>query len=62
MLTADCGYARRSWEEMIMPGVCINRKQLYDSLLWEKEMAASPDCIDALANHDVDVKPQVIEV
>lgn len=62
MLTSDCGYARRSWEEMIMPGVCVNRKQLYDSLLWEKQMAASPDCIDALANHDPDVDPCVIEI
>ncbi|MDO4930974.1 MAG: N-acyl homoserine lactonase family protein [Bacteroidales bacterium] len=62
MLTSDCGYARRSWEQMIMPGVCINRQQLHDALLWEKQMAASPNCIDALANHDADVTPTVIEV
>lgn len=62
MLNSDCGYSRRSWQEMIMPGVCVNRRQLRDSLLWERDMAASPACIDALANHDADISPCVIEV
>ena len=62
LLTSDCGYATKSWEKMILPGVMINKKQLIESLYWEKEMSQKSNCIKVIANHDPDTMPQTIEV
>lgn len=62
LLTSDCGYASKSWEQMILPGVMINKEQLIKSLEWEKNMAKKPNCIEALANHDPDINPHTIEL
>ena len=62
LLTSDCGYARKSWEKMILPGVIQNKKELTESLKWVKMMAADPACIETLANHDADVEPHIIEL
>ena len=62
LLAADTGYAKKSWEQMILPGVSVNKKQLIQSLQWVKEMASNPNCIEALANHDADIKPHTIKL
>jgi len=62
LLTSDCGYAPKSWEQMILPGVMVNKKQLFESLSWEKEMSQKANCIRVIANHDPDTKPQTIEI
>lgn len=61
LLSSDCGYGKKSWEEMILPGVMQNKEQLITSLKWVKQMSENPNCIETLANHDADVKPHVIE-
>lgn len=60
LLVADTGYAKKSWENLIIPGISINKKQAYQSLKWVKEMASQQNCLAALANHDPDVKPHII--
>ncbi|MBU0992721.1 MAG: N-acyl homoserine lactonase family protein [Proteobacteria bacterium] len=57
----DCGYAKKSWEQMIMPGICKNEDQLRKALEWERIMSRQPNCIDIIACHDTEAKPQVIE-
>lgn len=52
LLAADVGYANRSWEEMLTPGICTSRKAAITSLGWAREAAHNPHCVEALANHD----------
>lgn len=60
LLVADTGYAKKSWENLVIPGISINKKQAYQSLKWVKEMASQQNCIAVLANLDPDVKPHTI--
>lgn len=62
LLAADTGYAARSWEKMITPGICTSRKDAITSLGWIREQAHSKDCIAAIANHDPEVDAQIIEL
>lgn len=62
LLASDCGYAKKSWEQLILPGVMFNKKQLIETLQWVKAMSQKSGCIDVFANHDPDVKPQTIEI
>ncbi|MNC19851.1 N-acyl homoserine lactonase AttM [compost metagenome] len=62
LLANDCGYAAKSWEEMILQGVLVNKKQAVESLQWVKKMSEQSGCIEVLANHDQNVKPHVIVV
>lgn len=60
LLYADGGYATKSWQEMIMPGIADDKVAVKKSLAWIREISLNPNCIASLANHDTDVKPQVI--
>lgn len=60
LLVADTGYARKSWENLIIPGISINKKQAYQSLKWVKEMVSQQKCLAVFANHDPDVEPHTI--
>ena len=62
LLTADCGYGKRSWEELILPGVVYNKEELLESLKWVQLMSGSPNCVEVLANHDAEVKPHIISL
>ena len=62
LLTSDAGYAAESWKENLTPGVVNNREQAQASLDWVRQTVNDPHCLLALANHDPEVKPQVIEV
>jgi glyoxylase-like metal-dependent hydrolase (beta-lactamase superfamily II) len=62
LLTSDCGYGRKSWEQMILPGVVVNRKQFIESLLWVGNMAKESNCLEVVANHDTEIVPHTIEV
>lgn len=62
LLTGDCGYATKSWKEMILPGLYYNKKIMVNSLLWVQQMAASPNCVKALATHDPNIEPHIIEL
>lgn len=60
LLAADVGYARKSWEENLTPGVVIDRQEAEKSLMWVKKKALESNNIATLANHDPDVAEQVI--
>jgi N-acyl homoserine lactone hydrolase len=62
LLAADTGYAKKSWEKMILPGVQVDKQEVVESLKWMKSMAENPNCIEAIANHDVDVHPKIMEL
>ncbi|MBM7642707.1 N-acyl homoserine lactonase family protein [Streptococcus loxodontisalivarius] len=60
LLASDAGYAARSWEENLTPGVVEDRSQAQKSLDWVKTQVDNPNCISVLANHDSKVKPHII--
>lgn len=62
LLYSDGGYAQRSLDEMITSGIATDKKLQKKSLAWIKEQSQDENCIAALANHDPEVKPQVIEL
>ncbi|MCK9301862.1 MAG: N-acyl homoserine lactonase family protein [Bacteroidales bacterium] len=61
LLCSDVAYAQKSWEEMILPGMTVNKREARASLEWVKQMSKNPKC-KVFANHDPDVKPQTIEL
>ncbi len=62
LLCSDVGYAAKSWKQMIMPGVMVNRKQCRESLRWVKNMSEQENLLEVLANHDPAVLPHTIEL
>ena len=59
---SDGGYAAKSWQEMITSGIAANKKHQKISLEWIREQSLNENCIKSLANHDIDVKQQIIEL
>lgn len=62
LLFSDGGYADRSWQELILPGVATDKQALRRSLEWIREQSLSADCVASLANHDAAVQPHTIEL
>lgn len=60
LIDSDGAYGRKSWEQMILPGVADNRSQQAASLEWIRSQSLAPECIESLACHDPEVKPHVI--
>lgn len=61
-IVADGAYGRRSWEDMVLPGISMDKEAQRASLEWIRATAADHRCIETLANHDTEVKPHVIEL
>lgn len=62
LLYTDGGYATKSWQEMILPGIAWDKALVRRSLEWIREQCSHPDCIESLATHDAAVPPHVIEL
>lgn len=62
VLASDAGYAKKSWENMILPGLTTNKVAAKKSLEWIKQMGRDKDCIQVIANHDPHIIPGIIEV
>lgn len=62
LLASDGGYAASSWDEMITPGVCMDKAAQKRSLAWLREQSRCGDCLAILANHDAAVRPCRIEL
>lgn len=62
LLFSDGGYATKSWRDMITSGIAEDKKQQYISLEWIRQQSMDNNCIESLANHDVNVKPHLIEL
>lgn len=62
LLFSDGGYAKKSWDEMILSGIAADRVLQKKSLAWIREQSLDPNCVESLANHDTEIKPHVIEL
>lgn len=62
LLCSDAGYMQKSWKELLIPGITVNKKKALASLKWIKEMSEKPNCIEVVANHDPELKPRTIEL
>ena len=60
LLGSDVGYARKSWEEHILPGVTTSVDQADKSLRWLSDFSGRDDCRMVIVNHDIEIAPQVI--
>ena len=60
LLFSDGGYATKSWKEMILPGISLDKKKQYKSLDWIREQSMNENCLESLANRDSDIIPHVI--
>lgn len=62
LLTSNVGYAKSSWRHGILPKYVDDKDATINSLNWVKVQATNPNCIDAIANHDPHIKPQIINL
>jgi glyoxylase-like metal-dependent hydrolase (beta-lactamase superfamily II) len=62
LLTGDSAYAKKSWEQMVSPGITPDAKKAMESLAWVKTMSWQPGCVQILATHDPAVTPHTIEL
>lgn len=60
LICSDVAYARKSWQEMILPGMTTHKQKALSSLKWVRQMSEDPNCIEVLASHDPDVRPHII--
>ncbi|MBR0271749.1 MAG: N-acyl homoserine lactonase family protein [Methanobrevibacter sp.] len=62
LLFSDGGYGTASWKDLIMPGICDDEKSAFESLKWIRTLSLDKNCVESLANHDMNVRPHVIEL
>ncbi len=62
LLYSDGGYASKSWQQMICPGIAVNKELQYKSLEWIAKMSSDKNCLESVANHDPDVIPHTIQL
>lgn len=60
LIFSDGGYSSRSWQEMILPGPFADKSNLRKTLEWIREMSLDKKCVASWANHDPELKPQII--
>ncbi|MGE6261285.1 N-acyl homoserine lactonase family protein [Heyndrickxia sporothermodurans] len=61
VLASDVGYSERSWKEMVLPGITTDKMAAYQSLKWLQDFSQKPECVRVIANHDPNIKPEIIE-
>lgn len=62
LLFSDGGYGEKSWEEMITSGITMDKVKQKKSLEWIREQSLNKNCIESIANHDIDVKEHIITI
>lgn len=60
LLFSDGGYGEKSWRNMITSGITMDKEKQYKSLQWIREQSLDKNCIESLANHDINIKPHTI--
>lgn len=60
LLFSDGGYATKSWQDMIRPGISADPEKQMKSLQWIRDTSLSEDCVESLANHDTGIAPHII--
>lgn len=61
LIVGDGAYGRKSWQEMILPGISDNPEQQLRSLEWIRTQSLDSRCIASLASHDTEITPHTIE-
>ena len=51
VIAGDCGYARESYEKLVLPGIAWNRQQAEDSLRRLQAYSRDERCIAVLMTH-----------
>ena len=62
LLYSDGGYAKKSWEQQITSGIAADKSAQKRSLAWIREECLNANCLEALANHDPEVQPHIIDL
>lgn len=62
LLFSDGGYSSKSWKEIITSGIADDKNMQQKSLEWIREESLNPNCLISLANHDPNIKPQIIQL
>lgn len=60
LLFSDGGYGEKSWREMITSGISMDKGKQKKSLAWIREQSLDKNCIESLANHDINIKEHII--
>ncbi|GIP40562.1 N-acyl homoserine lactonase family protein [Paenibacillus sp. J31TS4] len=60
LLASDVGYAERSWQDFILPGVTSSQEEAAQSLQWVQQFSQRSDCRMVAVNHDPAIVPQTI--
>lgn len=60
LLGSDVGYARKSWEQHILPGVTTSIEEADKSLRWLADFSKRDDCRMVIVNHDLEITSQII--
>lgn len=61
-IIGDTGYMRKSWEDLRLPGLTVDKSAALKSLQWIRQLSQSENCAGIYATHDPEVKPQIIEL
>lgn len=61
-ICGDTGYMEKSWKELWLPGLTVDKSKAMKSLKWLKMISQDENCVEILATHDPAVKPHVIEL
>jgi glyoxylase-like metal-dependent hydrolase (beta-lactamase superfamily II) len=62
VLAGDCGYARESWEKLILPGITWNRQMALASLMRLQICGRDPACRAILMTHDPEHRSGLLEL
>ena len=62
LLAGDCGYARKSWKNNILPGLLRDEEKMKKCLAWVKEFYETADgLIDVISDHETELEQFVYE-
>lgn len=59
---ADAGYGSRSWQQLVLPGICDDKELARTSLEWVREESLDDRCVASFACHDPAADPCRIEL
>ena len=61
-IIGDTGYMKKSWEEIWLPGLTVDKDAATRSLKWVQNLSKKQNCEAILATHDPSIKPHTIEI
>lgn len=61
-LAGDAIYTGKSIREKLIPGFTVDKTLAHKSLTWICELSEDENCLGVFANHDPEIKEQIIEL